>query len=105
MRDCRWRSIPMAIAKSTWCWRHLQRRRKQIPVRMRVTASSLETDDAVAIAFETEDGALLRAEAGQFMTVHWPVDGRIEKRAYSLSSAVDGSVSMICSKLIIAGAA
>jgi ring-1,2-phenylacetyl-CoA epoxidase subunit PaaE len=59
--------------------------------RMRVTASSLETDDAVAIAFETEDGALLRAEAGQFMTVHWPVDGRIEKRAYSLSSAVDGS--------------
>ena len=59
--------------------------------RVRVTSSRLETDDAVAIEFETADGAPLGAEAGQFMTVHWPVDGRIEKRAYSLSSAVDDS--------------
>ena len=59
--------------------------------RVRVTTSRRETDDAVAIEFETLDGSPLGGDAGQFMTVHWPVDGRIEKRAYSLSSAVDGS--------------
>lgn len=58
--------------------------------RVRVTAAELVTRDALAISFETEDGAPLGAEAGQFMTVHWPRDGRVEKRAYSLASAVDG---------------
>lgn len=59
--------------------------------RVRVTTAELVTRDAIAISFEAEDGAPLGAEAGQFMTVHWPVEGRTEKRAYSLACAVDGS--------------
>jgi ring-1,2-phenylacetyl-CoA epoxidase subunit PaaE len=57
---------------------------------VRVTAAELVTRDAIAITFETKDGAPLGAEAGQFMTVHWPSEGRTEKRAYSLACAVDG---------------
>lgn len=58
--------------------------------RVRVTSAELVTRDAIAITFETEDGAPLAAEAGQFMTVHWSHEGRTEKRAYSLACAVSG---------------
>jgi ring-1,2-phenylacetyl-CoA epoxidase subunit PaaE len=59
--------------------------------RARVLRSELVTADAVAIDFEVEGEGGLGAEAGQFMTVHWPEGGAVEKRAYSLACAIDGS--------------
>ncbi len=60
---------------------------------VRVVTAELVTRDAVAITFVTADGAPLGAEPGQFVTVHWPHGGRVEKRAYSIASAVDGAAS------------
>jgi len=59
--------------------------------RARVLRAELVTADALAIDFEVEGEANLGAEAGQFMTVHWPSGAGVEKRAYSLACAVDGS--------------
>jgi ferredoxin-NADP reductase len=59
--------------------------------RARVLRSELVTADALAIDFELEGESTLGAEAGQFMTIHWPAGVSVEKRAYSLACAIDGS--------------
>lgn len=61
--------------------------------RVRVLTAELVTRDAVAITFVTADGAPLGAEPGQFVTVHWPHGGRVEKRAYSIACAIEGSAA------------
>ena len=70
--------------------------------RLRVLSSELCTPSALAIAFETEDGQPLGADAGQFLTVHWPLNGVVEKRAYSLASRADDGTR---GRLVVKGAA
>ena len=46
-----------------------------------------ETADALSLMLEPEDGQPFAAEAGQYLTHCFEIDGRVVKRAYSLSSA------------------
>jgi ring-1,2-phenylacetyl-CoA epoxidase subunit PaaE len=65
--------------------------RAVVTKRLRMLEAVMCTPSAVSVRFETEDGSPLHAEAGQFLTVHWPTGARIDKRAYSLACRADGS--------------
>jgi ring-1,2-phenylacetyl-CoA epoxidase subunit PaaE len=66
------------------------------PRRVRVARVVRETADAVTLVLEDPSGAPLRFAAGQFFTLHVPVDGEVVKRAYSASSSAlqPGSASV-----------
>ena len=55
--------------------------------RVRVIELRRETADALSLMLEPEDGQPFAAEAGQYLTHCFEIDGRVVKRAYSLSSA------------------
>ena len=54
---------------------------------MRVARLVRETADAVTVVLQDVAGAPVRFAAGQFFTLFVPVDGAVEKRAYSASSS------------------
>lgn len=63
------------------------------PRDVRVLGVQRETDDAVTLTIEPEDGRTLPFRAGQYLTHCFVVDGFEEKRAYSLSSAEGGALA------------
>ncbi|AKF08200.1 ferredoxin--NADP reductase [Sandaracinus amylolyticus] len=70
------------------------------PRRVKVTKLIRETRDAITIRLEALDGAPLTFEAGQFLTLHVPIDGAVVRRAYSLSSApADGFAAVTCKRI------
>lgn len=73
-----------------------------VPRRVEVVAITRETDDALTFTLREPSGAPLAFRAGQFLTVHVPIDGVVHKRAYSLSSA-PGRAPTITIKRIAGG--
>jgi ring-1,2-phenylacetyl-CoA epoxidase subunit PaaE len=55
--------------------------------RVRVLRVVRETPDAVTLVLEDPTGAPIAFKAGQFFTLHVPIDGQTHKRAYSASSS------------------
>ncbi|MGV3505539.1 MAG: 2Fe-2S iron-sulfur cluster-binding protein [Adhaeribacter sp.] len=54
---------------------------------LRVVEVTRETPDAITIHFEHPDQKRIASKPGQFLTLLVPVQGRIERRSYSLCSA------------------
>jgi ring-1,2-phenylacetyl-CoA epoxidase subunit PaaE len=80
------------------------RARRAMPIAPRELAIERvirETPDAITIVLRETSGAKLAFEAGQFLSLHLPIDGRIVRRAYSLSSSpLDGPHAAITVKKI-----
>jgi len=55
--------------------------------RVRVTFVRDETPDTRSFGLAFEDGAAMAFEAGQFLSFELPIEGKLERRAYSLASA------------------
>jgi ferredoxin-NADP reductase len=55
--------------------------------RVRITFVRDEAPDVRSFGLAFDDGAALEFEAGQFLSFELPVDGALERRAYSLASA------------------
>jgi ferredoxin-NADP reductase len=60
---------------------------------VRVTAVARETDDAVTVTVEADDGKPILFRAGQYLTHVFDVDGEPLRRAYSMSCREGGQAS------------
>jgi ferredoxin-NADP reductase len=69
------------------------------PRRVQVSKIIRETKDAVTLQLESLDTPVT-FEAGQFLTLHVPIEGVVHKRAYSISSAPhDGVLQVTCKRI------
>lgn len=74
------------------------------PRALRVTEIRRETEDALTLVLHDPSGLPIPCLPGQFFTVLVPIDGRIERRAYSASHFVaDGSRLLLTCKRIVSG--
>lgn len=74
------------------------------PRALRVTEVRRETDDALTLLLHDPAGLPIPCLPGQFFTVLVPIDGKIERRAYSASSYIpDGSRLELTCKRIAGG--
>lgn len=71
---------------------------------MELVAVTRETADALSLTFAPRDGRPVAFEAGQFLTLEVPVEGVVQRRAYSLSSsAADGARVTVTVKRVPGG--